>query len=271
MKKKQTIVVLTVFLAIGSLLLVLGKDEAKTAVSSRLEPPNIIVRIDSTKQSYIQGEAVALNLEIVNNGHSEVFLKGWDVRSGLLRILVASEDQKFKQYAHSRWNREKPGRFIKPGETIKSQASLLWNFSPVGRVADLSRVKDDVILSDLAFPDRGVYFLKAVLTITGENRMEVESAPVQIVINEPVGDDLRIWNKIKNNSELAYFIQENQIRASKAEEREKVLKEVEQLVSNYSTGILATELKESLEKFRESEAKVKEYMESLKRRQKPSN
>lgn len=254
------------------MLLILGYDEEKSAASGDLGQTNITVRIGSSKPSYIQGEVVALDVVVTNDGQSDVILRGADVESGFLKVFVSGEDQKFKQYSHSAWvHGRREGIFIKSGQSIKSQANLLWSFSPRGRVADLSRVKDSLIITDLAFPEAGVYFLKAELIIPGELQTRIESNPVQIVISAPVGDDLRVWNELKKNPEIAYFLQEGQVRAAKVEEREKQLNEVERIVRENPNSSLTQQLEGSLQKFRESEAKRKQFLEKLKKQQSLQN
>ncbi len=101
---------------------------------------------------------------------------------------------------------------------------------------------------------------------------KIESPPVQIVISEPIGDDLKVWNKITDNGEIAYFIQYNEFRGKiKPDEREKLLNEVEQLVSNNPNSFLAIQIEESLAKYDVNDEKRKEFMDKLKKQQKPAN
>lgn len=258
MKIRNNILVAVVGIFVGS-------------ASSAQEQRGLKVKISPLKSSYTQGEVVTLDVEVANNHSSDIFVKGADAESGYLKILIASADQKFKQYSHSGWIQGHKGKAMKPGETVKSQATLLWNFSPVHRFVNTARFQEDYIMTDLAFPESGVYFIKAVLIVPGESQTRIESSPVQIVINPPLGEDLTVWNKVKDNAELAYFIQEGEIRSPKSEEQEKFIKEVEQITVNNPNSFLANQIRNSLVKFRESEAKRKEFMENLKQRQKPSN
>ena len=268
MKRRKTVLVLTAVIGLCSLVLLLGISGAKTFGSANLDEQNLGVRISPLKNSYVQGEVVALDVEISNNGQSDVFLKGSNVESGFVKIFIAGEDQKFKQYSHSAWIRDRRGDFIKPGQTIKSQATLLWNFKP--QVSHLNEdaarnASEGLILTDYAFNKPGTYVVKAVLIIPGETQIRIESEPVQIVIEAPTGEDLKVWNLIKDNGEIAYFIQEGAVRSPKPEEQEKVQKEIEQLTSSYPNGLLASQIRQSLDKFRVSDAKRKEFMEKRKK------
>lgn len=269
MKSKAAAILLILVLAFCGLLVLGLSNKAKPA-----DQPKMTLNISPLKTSYVLGEVVSLDIKVTNIGDSDVFLRGWTAQSGLIKFLVSREDQEFKQYDHSAWIRDHKSKAIKPGETRESKATLLWNFSPARRFVNPAAF-DYYIMSDLAFPEPGVYFIKAVLVISasvpGQNRAEVESTPVQIVINEPVGEDKKVWNQIKENTELAYFIQQGEPRSPKPEEQEKLVKEVEQIIADNPNSNLANQMREGLEKHRENEAKIKEFMENLKRRQKPSN
>lgn len=269
MKFESKFIVLTVFFVFGFVLVILGIGKSENTNSSQLQQPNLNVKISSYKDSYIQGEVVRLNIEITNNESFDVFLRGTDAKSGYVKIFVSSDDQNFRQYDNGKAPPQTLGKItLKAGENVKSQAALLWNFSLVGRVADLSDYRKNYILTDYAFPEPGVYFVKAKLIIPGETMHYVESEPIQIVVNEPVGDDLKVWNLIKNKGEIGHFIQQDEFRTGKEEEKDKLLGEIEQIIAKYPNSHLAGKMKQSVENFRASEVKRKEFMENLKRRQK---
>ncbi len=250
---------------LGSILIVLGRDNLESIfTTAQNRSRNLELAIKAPKATYMLGEVLVLDIKVENTGSSDIFLHGADVKSGYVSVFVASEDQKFLQYSHSAWGTtKKKGFTIKAGQTIESKASVLWNFSLVGRVADLNRVKESNILSDFAFSKPGVYFIKAVLTVPGEAHAKIESLPVQVLINEPVGSDLPVWESIKKNSEIAYFIQEGEIRSGKPENRKKILEEIDEIISNNPNSFLARQMNESLEKFRESEERRLEFKRKL--------
>lgn len=266
MNSKTVVIVLILFLCSP---LVLGFDnKAKLA-----DQPKITLMINSSKSNYALGEVVSLDVEITNSGDVDVILNGGNVMCGDVTFLVSGKDRVFKRYTRPGPVSHCKPNAIKPGGIGESKATLLWNLSPVGRATDLRGVWENYMMSYLAFPESGVYFIKAVLIIPaiGQERAEVESAPIRIVMNKPTAEDKRVWNQIKENPELAHFIQQNEPRSPKQEEQEKLVKEVEQIVASNPNSFLAGKMRESLEKYRESEAKSKEFMENLKRRQKPSN
>jgi len=190
------------------------------------------------------------------------FLKETDVNTGYLKLYIASSDQQFKKYFDSNWKRGKmPGVTPGAGQSKKSQTDiLLWNFSPANRFSNLEEFDKSHIMTDYAFLKSGVYFIKAFLIIPGQHLEKMEIKPLQIVINEPKGEDLEVWNKIKNEGEVGYFIQHGSVRTDK----EKVLQSVEKILQEYADSYLTDGLTQKLEKFHSGEQRRKELIAKAK-------
>ena len=216
------------------------------------------IEISSSKDNYLLGETVFLDFEVKNNSSTDIRVKGVDLDSNYVSIYIAFEGKAFKKYTHSRI---KEGKWwmLKAGQIVTSRSGILWNFSPAKTSANLNDLEETHILTDYTFPEPGVYLIKAVWGIpSNENPIKVESKPIQILINEPVGDELKVWNKIKNRDDIAYFIQESDFKTSKPEEREKLLKEIEEITAKYPNSLLGNQIKQSLGKFSENEERIKE-------------
>jgi hypothetical protein len=270
--RKSGVVTAVGLLILVTVLIAIGDRKVESVASLGLDQPNLSIKMLPANSDYVQGEVVGFDIEITNNGESDVFLRGWDVRSGFVKIFISTQNQQFKQYSHSAWIRGRQGgKSIKPGENIKSQGTLLWNFSPSKRFVNPNSFKDSYVMTDLAFPEPGIYLIKAILVVPGESATNIESDPVQIVVNEPQGDDLTVWHKIRNNDEIAYFAQEGEIRSPKSEEREKLLKEIDLIIANYPNSSLAGQIRQSLGKFRVNEAKRTELLEKLRQPAEHSN
>jgi DNA polymerase II large subunit len=76
-------------------------------------------------------------------------------------------------------------------------------------------------------------------------------------------DDSAVWNKIKDRGDLAYFIQEGKFRTRKPEEEEKLKQEVEQIINQNPNSIIANQMTQSLEKFRDVEESRKAFRQKL--------
>ena len=157
------------------------------------------LEVSSEKQTYVTGEMVKLNFELTNEGDKAIRLPYRpDVSTGYLDVWIAFDGQEFNRYNNTTWGRmERSGPTLQPGQSFKSQAAVLWNSKP-----DISHLRPDVakgkIMTDYAFPKAGVYLVKAIASIPDANSdailAKIESEPIQIVVNEPVGDDLKVWN-----------------------------------------------------------------------------
>ena len=276
MKIKITIFAFFALLATFSLISVAYSNQASDSQTD--DWSSLKLKVSTSNQDYLLGEVVRLNFEIVNEGSKKIILPGCStVKGGYLRIHIAYENQPFKEYfgSGSRWQLDGgcgDAVSLEPGQSFKTNTTVLWNVKP--EVLHLNedaakRVAEGRIMNDYALPKSGVYFIKAVLRLPGETRPTIESEGVQVVINEPVEDDLEVWSQIKDKGDIAYFIQQGGTPTYQDEKAEKLLKEVEQIVRKYPNSYLASQMKQKLEKFRMDEEKRKEMLE--KARIKPKN
>lgn len=235
--------------------------------------PPITLRVTSEKEQYVLGETVRLRFELANESYEPMRLPYQpNVMTGYLKIWIASEKLEFNQYDNSSWGIfEGSGVTILPGKIVSSEASIIWNRRPptshlnasAARLATKGR-----ITTDYAFPEAGVYYIKAVASIPDKNSpgslTKVGSQPIQITVVEPVGDDLKVWNKIKDNGDIAYFLQQGTTPTFEDEKAKKLIDQVEQIVQGHPNSLLASRMKETLEKFYIDEEKRKEMIERSK-------
>lgn len=240
-----------------------------TAIKQSENGSTLTLKIGSDKQTYVQGEFVKLNFEVLNETDKPIPLAySPDVSTGYLHVWIAFDGQRYNRYNNTSWGRmESGGRTIQPGQTFKSDATVLWNSKPDTsrlNIDSITNSNEGAILNYYAFPDVGNYFIKAILTMPDGTRTKIESQPIQIVINEPMGDDLKVWNSIKDNGEIAYFIQQSDFLTAEDDERQKLTKEIEQIAAGYPNSILGGQLNQSLEKFKANEVRRKEMLEKAK-------
>ena len=255
MRSRRVFLGLIIILILCSLL--------SLAVSKRVINPSIklSLKITTASQGYILGEIVPLNFEIINEESKEISLPGELAMDGeSLRVYIADDIGTFKEYLGPRSGFQIDGLYndikLKPKESFKSQTPILWNSKPPTEYKG-EVFAQNLIETDYAMPKSGVYFVKAVLDIPGEVPSQIESEPIQILLNNPVGDELKIWNRIKENGEFAHFMQTGNCKISKTEEREKLLKEVQQIITKYPSSLLVSQMKQSIEKFQANEERRK--------------
>ena len=251
-------------------LIVIGYSRVFVSASS-----NLGLQIASSEEPYKLGEPVPIELRISNQGSDIIYLSEDSVER--IEIQISSDDRIYKKYSGPGLSFTLDGAGpmfkISPNGDLKRQKTILFNF--VSHVSHLNvdaakPVLEGRILTDYALPKSGTYFIKAVLEIKDGKPMKVESEPVKVVISDPVGEDLEVWNKIKDSGDIAYLIQEGDILipSYKAEEQKKFQQEVEGIIRDYPNSFYAQSLQSSLDKFRASEAKRQEFMQKLKK-QKP--
>jgi hypothetical protein len=257
MKRNRPVYLVVIITSLSSVFFVFNGFAQIKSNSSSESDAGIQLNI-SSKDSYLLGETVFFDFEVKNNSSADIRVKGLDLDSRYITLYISFEGKTYKQYKHSRIKDQKGGLF-KAGQIKKSRSGVLWNLSPVETSANWKEKAETEILTYYAFPQPGIYFVKAVLQIpSNENPIKIESKPIQIIINEPTGEDLNVWNLIKDRSDIGYFIQEGEPRAYKEDEKQKLIQEVEKIIKDYPNSLLTNQIKQSLEKFRLNEAKINE-------------
>jgi hypothetical protein len=227
---------------------------------------NLKMTVKSDKNEYKLGEVVQLNFELKNEGEKNISVYDvFGVGDGSIKVFISSDGKTFPEY-NPGWGQldvSPAETVIKPFESRFSSASVLWHDKPNALKGESQSVIDEVakrtLLSDFAFPTSGSYFIKVFYG-------NIESKPIKITFTEPQGEDLEVWDKIKNNGNMAFFIQMNYfpISANKTEEQAKLQSEVEAIICQHPNSFYTASLRQSLNKFRENEAKRKAMIEKLK-------
>jgi hypothetical protein len=213
------------------------------------------------KERYKLGEPISPIFELINEGDKTITL--WDkfgVETGFLHVSATKANNTNPiGFGNSRWGIGDSffKTYLSPNQKIQSTAGILWSNG--------KNMKHEFRLTEASD-----YYFKIVYSAHLEEGKQattkLESEPFKITIEEPKGEDLVVWNKIKDNGNFAYFIQEGNIPESiyKPEERAKFQAEVEQILTDYPNSFYAASLSQSLAKFKVSEAKRCELMEKMK-------
>lgn len=262
---KRTVLSLSVLIfTAGAIYVYTARSQAQVSQSGQI----VNLKAQPSKASFILGELVPMEISLRNEGTTDVMLRGFDIKSGYLRVWIADSAGNYAEYTNASWgNAKTPPVTLKAGREVVSQATILANSIPeIGHLssAAANRASEGKILTKYAFPKAGTYYIKAVLLIPGAEPTKVESAPIQITITDPIGEDLEVWDKMKDRTELAYFIQEGQVITTIEREKTKFLSEVDHLVANYPNSLLVNQIGFARDRFRANEAKRKEMSEKVK-------
>lgn len=226
------------------------------------------VTVQSFKQTFQLGEIVPLEITLKNSSGKLIEI----TESPCFEIALENGD--FKVYAG-------PGKSyvidgvstsltIQAGKSLTIQQTILWNLNPDVAHLNVEAAKpilQDRILSDYAFPEVGRYRIKACTGVLMNGKWEmVESEPISVRFTKPTGEDAYVWDKMKDRGDIAYFLQEGDllIPTYRAKDRDKLLKEIEQLMEQYPNSIYAESIRESMKKFQAIDARRKESAERLK-------
>lgn len=227
---------------------VLLSTQAESGQSEQLEISN-----KPSKNTYLTGELVDLNLRLDNKSTRDVTIKnGFSVLDGYLKVYISSNGIDFEEYFNTKWGTKdgasKPIT-LKPNEAIETSATLLWNYKPA---LYSSKPLKDKIATDYAFPNPGNYLVKSKFVVYLSDSKEpitIESDPVSISITEPVGEDLEVWMKIKDRGDIAFFLQEGAVRSGNKDEQDKLVNDVQQILSLHPGSMYSQRLRENLESF----------------------
>ncbi len=228
-----------------------------------------------SKSDYMLGEVVNLSLKLSNKSKENISIIGnLTTEDGYLNIYVSKDGNNFRKYIHSKWgtvNAKRQPVNLSPNESVTNSATILWNSKRETEGLNIDVAKkatEGRILTHYAFPESGTFFVKAsyyIYSTSHQGAILIESEPVKITIEEPAGEDLEVWNKIKNNGDFAYFIQEDEIRipSYKPEERAEFEQKVEQIINQHPNSFYAESLRQSLDKFKAREEKRKADKEKM--------
>ncbi|MGH9819341.1 MAG: hypothetical protein ACRD43_04155 [Pyrinomonadaceae bacterium] len=262
MRYKRLIALSTVVFLAG--LGILGSNKIPAATANRLE-----LKLDATKQTYTLGEPVELSFVLSNTGQDSLSLGCFGIGTGDVQLFISRDEKNFLRYRAGWGNVDAVcNNSIKPGGQLEiPNVKILWNYNPDLRhlnADSAAEVRKGMLTSDYAFPTPGTYYLKATAF---DGLSKLESAPIKITVTDPVGDDLVIWNEMKADPDIGYFIQMGDIKTPsfQVEERDKFELKLRHIVNEHPNSLYGEMLNDGLSKFQAAEVKRKEFQEKLKK------
>jgi hypothetical protein len=248
-----------VFIVIGFIFL--SSPSSDSHPQSAVRDPNVQLSISASKENYVRGEVVIVNLHLENRSSEKIRIWGAPHPENTHTQFYVSRDGKdFVKYSNSEWGRKPPVpglRDLLPNQSTESKARIFWNEKPVVHHLNpdaARRVQEDKILTDYVFPDAGRYFVKAavwgMIASNGRVLPKVESEPIEITIEEPEGQDLDAWNAIKDREDIAFFLQEGSFRGSYKSVGERKSREYDEIAARYPNSIISAQLRQKLREYR---------------------
>lgn len=234
-----------------------------SAQAASAKPKFVSLKVSSERNTYALGEIVKIKTSIRNNT-SKVIAFGSDVKSSSAVQIAFGDEKNYKPYAGASLRFMLDGinlDFIIPAKaTHREEKELFWIY-PSSSSTLKPRLEvpylEARIANHLAFPRAGKYFIRLVshVEIDGVSA-DFESTPIEITVTEPSGGDVAVWEQIRANSDIAYFIQysEPARRYYDRLEREYLEQRIQKLIAENPTGIYVGQIQRSLHKFRLAEA-----------------
>lgn len=240
---------------------------------TQTQTSNLSFKGKANQATYVLGEPISIEFEFTNAGETRQTVVAGGVEVGSLKIFVAGKDGEYKRYVSGSWGRMRGQRItLEPTQSLKySGITILWNGKP--NVSHLNestaqQVLAGKITTEYAFPEPGIYFVKGVSTY-GENATPIESEPIKIVVTEPTGIDLEVWNQIKGNREIALLLQNGAFDTGEEARKEQLSHHVEQIFTQFPNSMYSSYLKRNLGEYKVKEAKRNEAYKNMKLGQKP--
>lgn len=226
------------------------------------------------KPSYFPGEIVTLVLKIENIGKQQVTVsRAFRDASDSSVFYISRESGEFLMYVRSRFRTggALDNLAMRPGESFESPMHILWNEKPEveGLSAQTVAYKQKgKILDYYGFTEPGTYNVRTISNIVIWNNREpvsvsVESAPTQISIERPEGEDAQVWERIKRNHLISLFVQEGRFLMTKRGQQESLIREMDEIVRLYPNSILSKQIDDRLKEWR---AKIEKWKEEERKR-----
>jgi hypothetical protein len=205
MKRKMIRALLAVALMSSSVETVLGASLEKGS-------EGLVLTLQSSRPSYVPGELVDLKIKVINQaGHAVPVAETADVWTGAVRVFIDAGEGGFKEYRGPGWGLKcvvRAARVEIPQRgSFETAATVLYNHrQETGHLSEMyaHKIKNQELGTDYAFARPGTYRLKAVLQTEGGR---LESEVLEIDIREPQGADRSVWEVLRKDPELGYFMQ----------------------------------------------------------------
>lgn len=220
----------------------------------------IAIELSTDKKTYSLGEVVNFRAKFINKTSRSVSINPDTQKMIKIAYSVNSD---FKNYFPPSLSFVDDGVWfvppILPNKELVWDGRILWN-----RKTDLSDLDGPIavsyktanISSDYALPLPGQFFLKATANIQIDGKSKTfESAPVEISVRAPEAADVTIWEVIKLDSGIGYFIQTSEYPygiSRDVDRQNQFVDKLQSLIDRNPAGIYATPLamalKSNLEK-----------------------
>lgn len=235
------------FIRIRGIELVVGLAMALLLPPQRAAQGPLEAHLKVSKTEWVLGTPVELTVSVSNVSQTPVQTSLFvSPKSGELSLMISSDGSTFRRYLGPDWGTIEMGPrtfTFAPGSKQEASFSVLLN-------NDIDHGPTEPAW-DFAFPHPGTYFIKAnVLSGLGT----LTSNVIQVVIQQPKGDDVPVWEAIRTDKRLARFLQDPRPGQATSGEPEKL----QQLLNDHPQSSHALNMKRALDRHSRLTAKIQE-------------
>lgn len=218
----------------------------------------------SDSESYTPGRLVTVKMKIVNASADPVVVWGKaSVEKGSIQIFISRDGTNFKEYTGPGWGLNDAisvrGTRLEPAQGYETEATILYQL--VENTSHLNpeyakQVSEQSFGSGYVLGRPGVYWIKALL-YDSDYKKSKESNTIQVAVYEPRGEDLEIWNAIKDKPQYGYFIQTGEPPYPLADRRtDELVAALKGLAAAHPGNGHAQSINQSLSKFESTKEKI---------------
>lgn len=186
--------------------------------------PLIELQLQSTRGNYALGEIVELELVVRDLGPGATPVQPPNPYFGNVQLFISSDGAHYREYTGPQWgsvHARQQARTLAPGEELRLAIPVLYNHRMP--VEDLRPMYADAIRQrnldpGFAFMEPGRYWAKVAIRSLGQR---FESVPLQLDLQAPVGADAGVWQRVKHDPSMAYFLHTGQIKFRPGSARER--------------------------------------------------
>lgn len=238
--------ILILFVVISSL------PQAREAASGDGKTGSL--QITTSKAEYMLGEPVRLDWKFtVQPGlDGKIDFESTAFAGGAFKVFIARDREEFLQYKFSGWVSDH--KVFAGEKRFASAETIFFNQKPeTGHLSDYGRreAEKGMILTDYAFPEPGTYRIKAVWSFNHLTNKEiiperVESNEISFRIVKPEGDDLKVWEVLKADPRIGYFMTAGSAPYRVPSIQDSLLVEIDKVVADYPNSYLSGMLREKV-------------------------
>ncbi len=251
MKQQKSRLLFAAFFVFANLIFLQSSTISQNPVDSAE------LTVSTQKQEFLLGEPIELDVFFKRKGKFDLRIIDLSVADAGMKLYIAGDDNEFKRYKFL-WPHYSSGRRkAMPDGSIHSSHIIFFDSKQdTTNLSDraIKHITEGRILTDYAFPKPGTYRLKASVAFDVMDNSSVirddspkivfptgmvESKEITIKINQPEGDDLKVWKIIESDLRIGHFMTAGSAPNRNPSIGESLMSEIDKIVADYPDSYLA--------------------------------